>query len=97
MPYELLAHPRAQRELDALPLRVRDGLRAVLAELARTPRSARFDLKRLRAVDGEPPALRLRVGDYRVILRIDHKAKEILIARIGHRRDVYRGVEHLDD
>jgi len=48
-------------------------------------------------VDGDPPGVRLRVGEYRVILRIDHKAKEILVARNGHRSNVLRGVEHLDD
>ena len=71
MPYVLLAHPRAQRELDELPSRIADGLRAVLQELATRPRDPKFDLKKLNAVDGEPPALRLRVGEYRVILRID--------------------------
>lgn len=97
MPYALLAHPRAQRELDALPPAIAAGMRRVLAELAKAPRSKRFDLKPLKAVDGEPPAMRLRVGDYRAILRIDHKRHEIRIARIGHRSDVYRGVEHLDE
>lgn len=95
--YRLLAHPRAQAELDALPARIADGLRAVLRALAQHPRSRRFDLSLLKAVPGQPPAMRLRVGDYRVILRIDHKERETLLARIGHRKDVYRGVEHLDD
>lgn len=31
----------------------------------------------------------LRVGDYRVLYHIDHKAMIISIASIGHRRDVY--------
>jgi mRNA interferase RelE/StbE len=33
---------------------------------------------------------RIRVGDYRVIYRIDGKRVVIVIVRIGHRRDVYR-------
>ncbi len=33
---------------------------------------------------------RFRVGDYRVIMVLDPKKKVILIAVIGHRRDVYR-------
>lgn len=94
--YKLLAHPKAQRELDALPPIVQEGLRAVLRELALAPRDARFDLKALRAVDGEPPALRLRVGEYRGALRIHHDEREIRIARIGHRSVVSRGLDRLD-
>lgn len=33
---------------------------------------------------------RIRVGDYRVIYRIDGKRVVIVIVRIGHRREVYR-------
>ena len=33
---------------------------------------------------------RIRVGDYRVIYRIDGKRVVVVIVRIGHRRDVYR-------
>ena len=95
--YVLLAHPTAQKELDVLPTRIADGIRRVLAALAKSPRDPRFDLRALKAVDGEPPAMRLRVGEYRVILRIHHPEKEIRIARIGHRSGIYRGVEHLDE
>lgn len=97
MPYQLLAHPAAQRGLDALPKQIADGLRRVLRALAEEPRSTRFDLKALKGVDGEPPALRLRVGEYRVILRIYHDFQEIRIARIGHRKPVYRGIKGLGD
>lgn len=92
MAYAVLAHPRAQRELDKLPARIADGLRAVLLALAESPHSKRFDISPRRAVDGHPPALRLRVGDYRVILGIHDADKEIRIARIGHRSKVYRGL-----
>ena len=33
---------------------------------------------------------RIRVGDYRVIYRIDDAAQEVLVLDIGHRRDIYR-------
>lgn len=32
---------------------------------------------------------RLRVGDYRIIFRIDQNKKIVTIVLIGHRRDVY--------
>jgi mRNA interferase RelE/StbE len=97
VPYALLAEPRAQRELDALPPRIQQGLRLVLQTLAQNPRDGRFDLKPMRGVRRRPPYLRLRVGDYRVLLQVDHKARQILVAMVGHRKDVYRGVDELDE
>lgn len=97
MPYAVLAHPTAQKELDALPRSIRDGIRAVLRALADEPRSRRFDLKPLKAMDDQPPAMRLRIGEYRVLLRIHHDLREIRIARIGHRKNVYRGLGHVMD
>lgn len=44
------------------------------------------DVKWLQGVD--PPALRLRVGDYRVVFR--QTAEVIRITRVRHRREVYR-------
>jgi mRNA interferase RelE/StbE len=43
--------------------------------------------KKLKA---QPDHFRIRVGDYRVIYRIDGKRVVIVIVRIGHRREVYR-------
>lgn len=34
--------------------------------------------------------LRLRVGDYRVIYRVDDGVLVVLVITIGHRREVYR-------
>jgi mRNA interferase RelE/StbE len=39
---------------------------------------------------GQADHFRIRVGDYRVIYRIDGKRIVIVIVRIGHRKDVYR-------
>jgi mRNA interferase RelE/StbE len=91
LPYALLTVPSVQRQLDALPARIADGLRDVLRALALDPRSRRFDLKKLVGPDDRPPLLRLRVGDYRVILQIYHDLQEIRISAIGHRSNVYRG------
>lgn len=76
---------------------IADGIRRVLRALAAEPRSRRFDLKPLKAVDGDPPAMRLRIGEYRVILRIHHDDREIRLARVGHRSTVYRGLEGVGD
>ena len=33
---------------------------------------------------------RIRVGDYRIVYAVDDTEDVVLIARIAHRRDVYR-------
>lgn len=39
---------------------------------------------------GQPDHFRIRIGEYRVIYRVDGKRVVIVIVRIGHRKDVYR-------
>ncbi|MCL1470975.1 type II toxin-antitoxin system RelE/ParE family toxin [Argonema antarcticum A004/B2] len=34
--------------------------------------------------------MRLRVGDYRVIYRIENDILEILIIKVGHRKNIYK-------
>jgi len=36
------------------------------------------------------PGWRVRVGDYRVLYRIDDAAGDVTISEIGHRREIYR-------
>lgn len=36
---------------------------------------------------------RLRVGDYRVIYRVDHKKATVLVVMVVHRKSKYKGVE----
>lgn len=39
---------------------------------------------------GVPGALRIRVGDYRVVYQVMHDDLEVLVADIDHRKDIYR-------
>ncbi len=41
---------------------------------------------------GDNPFHRVRVGDYRIIYEIRERILLILVLRIGHRKDVYRGL-----
>jgi len=43
-------------------------------------------VKKLRGSDG----FRIRVGDYRILYRVDAETKVVTISAIGHRGDVYR-------
>jgi mRNA interferase RelE/StbE len=35
------------------------------------------------------PSYRLRVGDYRIIMDIDHNELRVLILKVGHRKNIY--------
>jgi mRNA interferase RelE/StbE len=80
---EVFLLPSAQKELDRLEAR----------DFARI-------LKRIRelSADARPPGClkltdeqghRVRVGDYRILYRIEDAAKRVYIYRIKHRKDVY--------
>lgn len=97
MAYDLEAHRQANKELGALSQGIADGLRRVLRDLADDPADSRFDLKRIQGHTSLPPTLRLRLGQYRVLLKIDHGRHRIRVLRVGHRRNVYKGLGHLDE
>jgi mRNA interferase RelE/StbE len=59
--------------------------RARSQAIALDPLALRNQIKRLKG----DPALRLRVGDWRIIF--DASPSEIVVLAVGHRRDVYRG------
>jgi mRNA interferase RelE/StbE len=42
---------------------------------------------------GHRPWLRVRVGDYRIIYDVDDAARVVTVAVVGHRREVYRGLD----
>ena len=39
--------------------------------------------------DPKPGSYRFRIGEYRVIF--DFEGEDIVVLRVGHRRDIYRG------
>ncbi len=41
---------------------------------------------------GQAKRWRLRVGDYRVVYKIDDKARRVTVLLVSHRRDVYRNL-----
>jgi len=81
--------PEAVRELDKLDAqvsrRILKFLRDRLAKL-KDPRSIGSALQGSRL--GE--FWKYRVGDYRIICRIEDDRLLILVLRVGHRREVYR-------
>ncbi len=63
-----------------------DRLLAALEKLATNPRP-----QGCRKLSGTTDRYRIRVGDYRIIYRIDDGKVTVLVLVIGHRREVYDG------
>ena len=87
MPLEIRYHHDVARiDLVGIPRNIRMRIkRAIEHRLIVDPVNAGVPLKQ--SLHGHR---RLRVGDYRVIYRID--GDMIVVLKIGHRRDVYLGV-----
>ncbi len=73
----------ASKELLGLGASARERVVVKLKQYAADPASLANQVKALKGV----AALRLRIGDYRVIFRSE--ADRIVVLRVGHRRDVY--------
>ncbi len=82
MNYEVRFKPRAIRDLEGLPSRIRGR---VLARIEEMSNDLKGDVKRLTDFT---PEYRLRVGDYRILFELE--GERIVIYRIRHRREAYR-------
>jgi mRNA interferase RelE/StbE len=83
--YAILVSTRATKDLHSLPPSVQVRIRALIDGLAIDPRP--HDAQ---AMAGPDDTGRIRVGDYRVAYAVDDAEQLVVIARVGHRRDVYR-------
>lgn len=84
--YRLEFKPSAAKAFLALPKVVQRRLDARLLALKANPRP-----QGAVPLTGVRDVWRLRVGDYRVLYEIHEEAVLVLVLRIGHRREVYRG------
>jgi mRNA interferase RelE/StbE len=82
--YRLLIKPSAAKELEALPAKDRKRVVTKIRQLASDPRPG--GTEKLSGQD----KYRLRQGNYRVLYAVDDSHSEVVIVKIGHRRDVYR-------
>ena len=82
--YDIFVLPQAQKDLDKLEpsafKRIVKKMR-LLSENPRPPGSLKIT-----AEEGH----RIRVGDHRVLYRVDDDSRRIYIYRIKHRKDAYR-------
>jgi len=81
--YELVYTQRAERDIEKLERKVKDRIGKTLLRYKEEP--LRYAEKLSDPVLGE---YRFRIGDYRVIF--DVQGNEIVVLRVGHRREIYR-------
>jgi len=82
--YRVLIKPSAAKEFEEIPKKDRARLAMKIATLAGDPRPP----------GGEKPSTqeeyRVRQGRYRVVYSISDAEKTVLVAKVAHRREVYR-------
>ena len=84
-PYEIQFKTSAAKEFRKLPIEIKTRLQKAMNALQIEPRPP--GMKKLA---GEDDLYRIRVGDYRVIYKIDDAVLLITVMRIRHRREVYQ-------
>ena len=84
MKYRLVYTQGAERDIKKLDLNIKDRIGKTLLRYGEEP--LRFAEKLSDPMLG---GYRFRIGDYRVIFDIE--GDEIVILRVGHRREIYRG------
>lgn len=83
--YQIRFRRSALRELGEFQQPIRRRIARTIQALARNPRPPGVTL-----LSGPARIWRVRVGDYRILYRIDDDVVQVLVVRICHRKDVYR-------
>ena len=83
-PYEVVLAADVVRSIRRLPKQYQASVIAALGALATDPRLGKPLVGELSGIWS------LRRGDYRLLYRIDDGARRIEVARVGHRREIYR-------
>lgn len=83
--YKVTIEVPAWNDLMKLPRKTQEQILEVLEALELDPRP--FGVVKL---SGPDDLYRVRSGDYRVVYRIEDDVLQVLVVKIGHRREVYR-------
>jgi mRNA interferase RelE/StbE len=87
VPYEIVVAPKAKRDLAAPPHNALSKIDPNILSLASNPRPV--GSKKLKGLEN---VFRIRVGDYRIVYQIEDKRLIVLVVRVGHRKDIYKGL-----
>ena len=84
--HKVLFRPSADRALQRLPRDVQRRIVGEVAMLAHDPRPAGVV-----KLAGDENLWRIRIGNYRVVYEIHADRLLVLVLRVAHRKDAYRG------
>ena len=82
--YQVWIAANADKELDSLTVVLRQRIIDKFDEIRKDPRGT--DSKKL-----DDHIYRIRAGDYRIAYEVRDAEKMVVVTKIRHRRDVYRG------
>lgn len=80
--YEITFSDSALRQLKKLERQIQERIIAVLERIKIRPEDY------VQKLVGDP-GYKMRVGDYRIIVDIAHEKLQILVIKVGHRKNVY--------
>ena len=83
--YAIEVAPAAERAIKKLSDEIRRRIVKAILKLEEEPRPSG-----IRKLSGENDLYRIRVGDYRIVYKIQDDVLVVVIVRVGHRREVYR-------
>jgi mRNA interferase RelE/StbE len=86
MGYSVVVPKSVYRDLSKLHPSLIDRMESVLLSLEDTPRP-----DGVRKLQGYQNRYRIRVSVYRIVYEIDDNQNRIIVLRVAHRGDVYRG------
>ena len=90
MIYRIEVTPRAAKDLNALAVRERQRVADQIDALRTDPRP-----QGCRKLKGREDFYRIRVGDHRVVYRVEDEVLLILIVRVGDRKEIYDIIRRL--
>ena len=84
MNYSLEVSPKAQKDLDVLSEKQFDLIDVVINNLSSVPRPV--GVKKLRGKE----FWRIRVGNFRILYKINDVERKVKVERVLHRKEAYR-------
>ena len=87
MIYQIIFNKKAVKELQSLPKQAFLSIEKTIDLLSQNPMPVGY-----KKIQGHENTYRIRQGVYRIIYHLNNKEILITIIKIGHRKDVYKGI-----
>jgi mRNA interferase RelE/StbE len=88
VPYSVRISPAADREIRKLDRPIQERILKKLDDLEQEPRPNGVE----KLAGGSEARYRVRVGDFRIVYRIDDDVLTVLVLKVGNRKEIYRSL-----